>query len=316
MGRIAKELVMAVKSCLVTGGCGFIGSHVVDLLVERGYQVSVIDDLSTGKLSNLNGNAQFIQGSILDNDLVRDAMQDIDWVFHLAAIPKIQQSVDDPIGTHKINVNGTLTLLRHASNFHVKKFIYSSSASIYGRQAIPNMQEDMVAKPNSPYAIQKYMSELYMGLWADTYKLPTVSLRYFNVYGKRQSDAGDYPLVIANFLKQKKNGQPMTIFGDGTQTRDYVNVKDVALANLAVAKADLDKYFYSNGYSPTFNVGSGKETSLNELARRIGGKTEYITPNPRASFDVERNFADMTMMEEIVGWKAKIDLEDGLKELK
>src|SRR3989344_2188693 len=227
---------------LVTGGAGFIGSYIVDRLIELGYRVCVVDDLSTGKFANVNKKAKFIKldlgASGAPKVLIR-LLKDIPYVFHLAAIPRMQYSVENPIECHNANVSGLLNLLEACVKNKVKKVIHSSSCAIYGfQEKMPISENAPFSLPGTPYALQKLMQEQYVNLYVNIYDLPAVMLRYFNVYGtKRQSEAGSYPNVLAAFCQQKREHGKVFVTGDGTQRRDMVHVFDVAEANLAAMRA-------------------------------------------------------------------------------
>lgn len=294
--------------CLVTGGCGFIGSHVVDALLADGHHVRVVDDLSTGDRSNLNPGAEFIQGSILDYRLVRGAADGTDWVFHLAAWPRVPRSVEDPIGTHNVNVNGALHVLQAAREVQAQRVIYSSSSSVYGDQDTHVMTEDMSPHPLSPYALQKLMGEQYATMFARLFDMQIASLRYFNVYGPRQTTEGAYALVIGKFLRQRDAGEPLTVYGDGEQTRAYTFVGDVARANLLAARADIPR-----GHNLILNIGTSEETSVNEVAAKIGGEVTHIIPNPRGAFEERRKAADYRKAKEIIGWEPRVSFDEGMR---
>src|SRR3989344_1145301 len=215
-----------MAKCLITGGAGFIGSNLVDALVKKGYDVLVLDNLSTGKRENVNPQAKFFEADLRDFNAIRPLFEDIDYVFHEAALPRIPLSIEKPIETNEINVKGTLNALVASKEAGVKKFIYASSSSALGGAAKLPMREDSPCRPLNPYALQKYVGELYCRIFSAIYKLPTVSLRYFNVYGPRQPREGAYVPVIGIFLTQKAAGQPLTITGDGEQRRDFTHVSD------------------------------------------------------------------------------------------
>ncbi len=294
--------------CVVTGGCGFIGSHLVDGLIAEGHTVTVLDDLSTGKREYLNPAATLIEGSVTEEGLVRSVTEGAQWVFHTAALARVPLSVDDPVGTHAVNANGTLNVLQAARENGVGRVVISSSSSVYGDQPTHIMQEDLVPGPLSPYGLQKLISEQYASMFAALFGLPVVSLRYFNVYGPRQSAEGAYALVIPQFLRQRDEGKPLTAYGDGRQTRSYVHVDDVVRANLLAAGADLPA-----GESSTLNIGSGEETSVNEIAALIGGEVEHIIPNPRGAFEELRKCADASRAKALIGWELRIPLSEGIK---
>ena len=299
---------MIAMRCVVTGGCGFIGSHIVDALVRDGCEVAVLDDLSTGNLEYLNPAAELVEGSVADAEAVMVAVEGATWVFHLAALPRVQQSVDDPIGTHAVNVNGTLNVLQAAREHGVERVVVSSSSSVYGDQDTHLMTEDLAPNPLSPYGLHKLIGEQYADLFAALFGMQIVSLRYFNVYGPRQSAEGAYALVIPHFLRLRDEGKPLTVYGDGCQTRDYVHVEDVARANLNAANSELPP-----GRAVALNVGSGQETSVNEIAAMVGGKVEHIIPNPRGAFEELRKCADTSRAKSVISWEPGILLAEGIK---
>ena len=296
--------------CVVTGGCGFIGTHLVDRLVSLGHRVIVLDDLSTGSLERLNPSAKPLYGSVADVDVVVSATQGAEVVFHTAAWARIERSVADPVGTHAVNVTGTLNVLRAAQINSVGRVINSSSSSVYGDQATHLMREDMTPNPKSPYALQKLMGEQYAEVFARLFGLTVVSLRYFNVYGPGQPSEGAYSLVIPRFLRMRAEGNPLTVYGDGTQTRSYTHVSDVVEANVLAATAELPA-----GKHTALNIGAGQETSVNEIAAAIGGPVQHIVPNPRREFEEARKAADCSLAASLIGWEPRIAFAEGVKEL-
>ncbi len=294
--------------CVVTGGCGFIGSHLVDALVARGDEVAALDDFSTGDRGFLNPAAALVEGSITDAELLRSMLRGADAVFHTAAMASVPLSVDDPAGTHEVNATGTLNVLQAAREGGVGRVVFSSSSSVYGEQASPIMREDMTPRPLSPYGLQKLVGEQYAGLFAQLFGMRAVSLRYFNVYGPRQPARGAYALVIPQFLQLRAAGKPLTVYGDGRQTRSYMHVDDVVRANLLAADADLPA-----GEGVVLNVGSGEETSVNEIAALIGGTVEHIIPNPRGAFEESRKCADHSRATALIGWAPRIPFAEGLR---
>src|SRR3989344_652536 len=217
---------------IVTGGAGFLGSHIVDALVENGYEVHVVDNLSAGKKENVNRKAVLHVADIRDKEKLISLFKDAKYVFHEAALPQVQYSIENPIETHEINVGGTLNVLEASRINNVKKVIFASSSAVYGDQDILPITERMEVNPLSQYGAQKYIGEVYMKLYAQIYRIETVSLRYFNVYGPRQSAGGAYACAIPKFLEFRQKNQPLCITGDGEQTRDFVNVKDIVSANI------------------------------------------------------------------------------------
>ncbi len=250
---------------LVTGGAGFIGSHLVDLLLAKGCEVVVVDNLATGRHSQVPEKAVFLQGDVGDSQLLAKALPGCDVVFHLAAVSSVQDSLDRPIEVHNTNLTATLALLEASVKHKVPRFVFSSSAAVYGDTGGEPAHEDMTPKPMSHYAVQKLASEHYCQVYHRLHALETVCLRYFNVYGTRQGADSPYSGVIAKFIKTARAGQPITIFGDGEQTRDFCHVKDVALANYLAALQDAVEVS-----GRVFNVGTGTSTSVNELARLVG----------------------------------------------
>ena len=295
-----------MAKCLVTGGAGFIGSNLVDALIERGDEVIIIDNLLTGKRENVNPKANFYEVDIRDLDAIKPLFKGVDYVFHLAAFPRVQPSIEDPITSHDINLNGTLNVLVAARDAGVRKFIYSASSSAYGNQEKMPLSEDMPAYPISPYGLQKYKGELYARLFSDIYDLPTVSLRYFNIYGPRQSLEGAYALVIAIFTRQRLAGEPMTIVGDGEQSRDFTSVLDTVQANILAAESD------KVGKGEVINIGRGQNYSVNELAKMIGGPTVNI----ESRIEPFETLADISLARELLGWEPTAELSEWLEEYK
>lgn len=292
---------------VVIGGAGFIGSHLTDALIERGYDTHIIDNLSGGKRENVNTKATLHEVDIRNLDDIKPIIKGAKYVFHLAALPRVQFSIENPLETHEVNVTGTQNVLIAAKEGGVERVIYSSSGgSAYGDQKTMPLVETMVANPKSPYGLHKYVGELYAKVWNIVYGLETVSLRYFNVYGPRINPDGAYPLAIGKFLKQRKEGKPMTIWGDGTQTRDFTHVKDVVNANLLAAESK------KVGKGEVLNIGAGKNFSVNQLAELVGGPVVH-EPSRLEPHD---SLADNSLARELLGWKPEVALEDGIKELK
>jgi UDP-glucose 4-epimerase len=298
---------------VVTGGAGFIGSNLVELLLEEGHAVLILDDLSTGKQANVSNflegrDCRFVQGSITDLRLLKEVFQDVECVFHQAAIPSVQRSVENPRATHEANVNGTLNVLLAARDCGVAKVIYASSSSVYGDTPTLPKHEEMVPTPKSPYAVSKLTGEYYCSVFAEVYGLKTVSLRYFNVYGPRQDPYSEYAAVIPRFITRILAHQPPVIYGDGTQTRDFTFVKDVARANLLAAERDAEG---------VFNIACGERIGVNELASRImeliGVELEVRYDEPRPG-DIKDSLADITRARDDLGFQPEFALIDGLEE--
>jgi len=291
---------------IVTGGAGFIGSNIIDALIEKGHDVLIIDNLSTGKKENVNPKAKFVQEDLLNFEKIQPLFKGVDFVFHEAALPRIPLSIEKPIETNDINIKATLHVLVAARDAKVKKVIYASSSSALGGKAAMPMKEDAACDPLNPYSLQKYVGELYCKIFSDIFKLPTVTLRYFNVYGPRQPREGSYTPVIGIFLTQKKAGQPLTITGDGEQTRDFTHVFDVARINILAMESD------KVGKGEVINVGAGKNHSVNEIAKIVGGESVHI---PMRLGEMKDTLADTTKARELLGWQPEITLEEGIKEL-
>jgi len=301
---------------LVSGGAGFIGSHIVDRLLSNGFEVRVLDNLSSGKLENIahhqnRKDFRFIRGDVRSFDLVKSALKDVDAVFHEAALVSVIRSVENPIPTNETNVSGTLTLLKACLDCNVRRLIYASSSSVYGEtEALPK-REELTPQPISPYAVSKLAAENYVKVFNKVYGLETVCLRYFNVYGPRQT-YGPYSGVITIFVNRILNNQPPTVFGDGEQTRDFTNVRDVVNASMLA----LEK---KSAVGEVLNVATGVATTVNQLAKmlqEIMGKTELkpIYTNPRPG-DIRHSYADITKAEKILGYRPEVPLRGGLAEL-
>lgn len=291
---------------LVTGGAGFIGSHVVDRLVAERHEVTVLDNLSTGKPENLNPQAKFIKCDVGDFAAIAPHFAGAEAVFHLAAQARIQPSIKNPLPPNQTNITGTLNALWAAHQADVKKFIYSASSSVYGDQDSLPLREDMIPRPKNPYAVQKLTGEMYCQLFSRLYNLPTANLRYFNVYGPRQLVDGPYATVIGIFLKQVKKGKPMTIVGDGEIRRDFTYITDVVEANISAWQKEVPG-------GEIINIGTGKNYSINEVANLIGGPVTNIPPRPG---ETRVTLADTSKASKFLGWKATVSLEEGITALK
>lgn len=290
---------------VVTGGAGFIGHHLVNFLIERGVVVTVVDNLVAGKRERVNPSAQLMLADVRDREVLAPAFAGADYVFHLAALPRVQYSIEYPVETHEVNVTGTMNVLLAAREAKVKRVVYSSSSSAYGDSVALPLREDLPANPKSPYGLHKYLGELYCRVITEVYGLPTVSLRYFNVYGSGQDPDGPYALVIGRFLKQRANGEPLSITGDGEQTRDFTHVRDVVRANWLAATSKRV------GRGEVLNIGAGNNISINKLAALIGGPVVHIP----ARLEPKHTLADITRAKELLGWQPEIVFEQGLKEL-
>lgn len=295
-----------MSTVLVTGGDGFIGSHLVDALCGEGHAVRIIDNLVANGGKYLNSKAQHFKLSIF-TDPIADAFKGVEYVFHCAALPRIQPSIDEPKEFHDINVTGTLNVLIASRNAKVKRFIYSASSSAYGDQETLPLVETMPTRPKSPYAVQKLMGEMYCSLFSQLYGMETVSLRYFNVYGSRQASTGAYATVIGIFLEQLRQGKPLTIVPDGKQTRDFTHVSDVVKANIKAMQSA------SVGKGDVINVGTGTEYSIFDVARMIGGTTEFCAPR---TGEAQATRADSTKAKKLLDWQPAVSLEQGIGALK
>lgn len=290
---------------LVTGGAGFIGSHLVDALVERGHSVRVLDDFSTGSRGNLNPRAALFEADIRKRAAIEPAFAGVDCVFHVAAMPRVGLSIEHPAETHSVNLDGTLNVLLAARDAGVRRVVYSSSSSVYGEQDRLPLDETMVPNPLSPYALQKLVGEQYVRMFHRLYQVGALCLRYFSVYGPRMDLEGAYATVIGAFLRARRESRPLTIRGDGTQTRDFTHVRDVVRANLAAMECELD-----DGRS--LNVGHGRGLSVNYLAELVGGPRVSVPPRPGEPRDT---LADLTRARAALGWSPEIDTRDGVGEL-
>ena len=292
---------------VVTGGAGFIGSHIVDALVADGLDVHVVDTFYGGrKEDRINAKATYHEVDIRSTDEIAKVFEGADVVYHTAAIPRVQYAVEHPVETTEVNVTGTASVLAAAVTAKVRRVVYSSSGSAYGDQTIMPLVETMTANPVNPYGMQKYQGELLTGLWSRVYSIETVSLRYFNVYGPKLDPVGPYALAVGAFLLARKEGRPMTIFGDGTITRDYTNVKDVVRANLFAANsAKVGKGEY-------INIGAGRNVTIKHLAEIVGGEIVYGAPR----IEAHDSKADNRKAKELLDWEATVTLEEGIAELK
>jgi UDP-glucose 4-epimerase len=294
----------------VTGGCGFIGSHLVDRLLAEGHEVRIIDNLSTGRLQNLehhkaHNHLQIHIADITDHAQILPFFEGVDTVYHLAALADIVPSIENPFNYHRSNVDGTISVLEAARAADVKRFVYAASSSCYG---IPNTfptSEDAEIRPQYPYALTKYVGECYVMHWHQVYKLPVTSVRFFNVYGPRSRTSGTYGAVFGVFLAQKLASKPYTVVGDGSQTRDFTFVTDVADACFLASH-------HPDAVGEIFNVGSGQTYSINMLVELLEGDVIHIPHRPG---EPDCTFANIDKIRHVLGWKAKVDFQTGVGEM-
>jgi nucleoside-diphosphate-sugar epimerase len=292
---------------LVTGGAGFIGSHLVDALVGAGLRVRVIDNFATGRREYVNRAAELVEGDIRDASSIADAFEGVDTVFHVAALPRIPLSIAKPVETHMTNVVGTLNVLIAARDRKVRRVVFSGSSSVYGEQSKMPLVETMTPNPLNPYALQKYVGEQYARMFHRLFAMQTITLRYFGVYGPRMPSEGSYVLAVAAFLKARREGRPLEIFGDGEQTRDFTHVSDVVSANMLAMDC---KVAVADGRA--INIGRGENVSVNRIAAMIGGET--VHREGRAG-DMRDTLADRREAERVLGWRPRVSIEEGIAEL-
>ena len=294
---------------LVTGGTGFIGSHLVDRLLDEGHEVIVLDNFSTGRARNLahiKGEPRLrlnlIRADITIGEAICPCFEGVDWVFHLAGLADIVPSIRHPLEYYHTNVDGTVNVLEAARNANVKKLIYAASSSCYGIPDAYPTPEASPIRPEYPYALTKYMGEICTLHWGKVYKMPVLSLRLFNVYGPRSRTSGTYGAVFGVFLAQKLNGKPFTVVGDGNQSRDFTFVTDVINAFIMAARSDLQ--------NEALNVGSGNTYSVNKLAELLEGSVVHI---PKRPGEPDCTQADITKIQRLLGWQPRISFEEGVK---
>ena len=314
--QILKRILMSKSlKVLVTGGAGFIGSHMVDRLVKVGYDVSVIDNLSTGKIDNIQGllsagKIDFVKGDIRDEDLVTKSVASADVFIHFAAVTSVPFSVANPDFTFDVNLLGSLNLMRASVQANVDKFVFVSSCAVFGDPEILPVNEEYKTAPISPYAESKLLGERYCLGFQQRELLRGVVLRFFNVYGPRQG-MNDYSGVITKFIQRLRQKEPLVVYGDGSQTRDFVNVYDIVEGILASMKS-------TEAEGQVFNVGSGKPTSINTLAKTVlelaGADLKILYENSRAG-DIKDSYADISKAKKLLGFEPKVSLRDGLKML-
>ena len=298
-----------LKKVIVTGGAGFIGSHLTQALLEEGHQVRVIDNCSTGREENIahlrtNQNLNFYKVDIRDRDAIAPLFESIDWVFHLAALADIVPSIEQPREYFESNVDGTYNVLEAAKNVGVKRFLYAASSSCYGVPDDYPTKETAEIRPQYPYALTKYLGEELVRHWGQVYRLPYISLRLFNVYGPRSRTSGTYGAVFGVFMAQKLAGKPFTVVGNGKQTRDFTFVSDVVNAFIGAAK--------SNIIGEIMNVGSGNTYSVNHLVELLRGEVIYI---PKRPGEPDCTFANISKITRLLDWYPKITLEKGVGEM-
>jgi nucleoside-diphosphate-sugar epimerase len=298
---------------VVTGGAGFIGSHIAGALASSGARVRVLDDLSTGHRENLDeigGDIDFVQGSVADEQLLSKALENVELIFHEAAIPSVPRSVEAPRNTHVASVDGTFSLLLAAKDAGVRRVVYAASSSAYGDQPTLPKVEQMAPDPLSPYAVAKLVGEYYCRVFTRVYGLETVSLRYFNVFGPRQDPGSQYSGVVSRFISALLTDERPVIYGDGEQSRDFTYIENVVAANLSAASAP-------KAAGNVINVANGERITLNELLnelKQLTGRTDVTAEyrDPRVG-DVRHSLADITMARDLLGYESKVDLRAGLK---
>lgn len=298
--------------CLVTGGAGFIGSHLVEALLKLGYQVRVLDNFITGKRENLSqvlSQIHLMEGDLRDFETVKKVSEGVEFIFHVGALPSVPRSVQDPITSNEINIQGTLNVLEAARQLEVKRVIFSSSSSVYGDSVILPKREDILSLPLSPYAITKLAGEYYCRVYYKIYGLETVCLRYFNVFGPKQDPNSQYAAAIPKFIMALLIDTSPTIYGDGEQSRDFTYVDNVVRANILAAKA-------SDAAGKVFNIACGKQITLNELVKHLNTilakKIEPVYAPSRAG-DIRHSLADISQAQQILDFSPVIDFEEGLR---
>ena len=297
---------MKKSIAVVTGGCGFIGSHLADYLIEINFEVIVIDNLSVGRRENIshlfeNSNFTFVEADISNFDLIEPIFRDVDWVFHLAALADIVPSIESPTEYYNSNVNGTFNVLQACRKHKVKKIIYAGSSSCYGIPDEYPTKETASIRPQYPYALTKNIGEQLVMHWCQLYNLPAISLRFFNVYGPRARTSGTYGAVFGVFLAQKLANKPYTVVGDGNQSRDFTFVSDVVSSIIAAAEGDLS--------GEIINIGSNNTYSINRLVELLGGEITYI---PKRPGEPDCTWADITKATQLLDWEPKVSLEEGV----
>jgi nucleoside-diphosphate-sugar epimerase len=302
-----------MEKYLVTGGAGFIGSNIAEELIKRGHLVRIIDNFLTGKRENIStflDKIELIEGDIRDYDVCKRALEGVDFVLHQAALSSVPRSIEDPLLTTEINIKGTLNVLLASRDLGVKKFVFASSAAVYGDNSTLPKKEDNVGNPLSPYALSKLVGEKYCWIFSQIFGLSTVCLRYFNIFGPRQDPSSQYAAVVPNFITRMLEGGSPTIFGDGEQSRDFAYVFNVVEANILASKAE--------GVSgEVFNIGCGEGTSVNSLASKLNEiLKEKINPSydePRQG-DIKHSFADISKAKKMLEYEPQVLFAKGLEE--
>ncbi len=301
-----------MKLALVTGGAGFIGSHLVEGLLARGWAVRVLDNFATGRRENIAGvltRIELLEGDVRNLTTVRSAMRNVEVVFHQAALPSVARSVTNPLESNAVNITGTLNVLLAARDAGVRRVVYAASSAAYGNQPTLPKVETMTPEPLSPYAIAKLAGEMYARAFTQLYGLSTVSLRYFNVFGPRQDPTTQYAGVIAKFCTCAVEGKPYPVYGDGEQSRDFSYIENVVQANLLAAEAPLD-------HSPVINIAYGERTTLNQIIAMLNEITGQNLPaeyGPERPGDVRHSHADLTLARRLLGYDPKVDVREGLR---
>ncbi|MFT5368847.1 MAG: nucleoside-diphosphate-sugar epimerase [Candidatus Latescibacterota bacterium] len=299
-------------NCLVTGGAGFIGSNLVKALLEQGHSVRVLDNFSTGKRENLGpyqDRIELIEGDIRSYHIVHEAARDIEVIFHQGALPSVPRSINDPITSNQVNVEGTLNILNAARDTGVRRVMYASSSSIYGENPALPKREDMMPQPISPYAVSKLAGEKYCQVFAHTYNLETVCMRYFNVFGRGQDPKSQYAAVVPRFITAFLDGSVITVHGDGEQSRDFTFIDNVIQANILAATAP-------KASGEVFNIACNARMSLNQMLSHIRNYTENDTEvayGPSRSGDVKHSQADIQKARDILGYNPQVSAEMGLR---
>lgn len=293
---------MQTPRYVITGGAGFIGANLCEYLVAQGASVVAVDNLVAGDQSRLPEEVHFIKDDIRNTESLTSHFRDADVVIHLAALPRVQETIDKPVETHDVNVTGTLSVLEAARSAGVRRVVFASSAAVYGDQELFPLSTDLPPEPKSPYALHKLQGETMMRLWSLLYGIETVSLRFFNVYGPYLDPKGAYAMAVGRFLDLAAQGQPLTVTGDGEQTRDFIHVSDLARAIVLAAESP------AVGSGEVFNVGTGVELSIKRLAQLISQDIVHIEPR----IEPRRSVADITLIVETFGWQPEVPIEEGI----